>query len=44
LGDVYLKNNQPGKAMELYEKSLKLDPSKADVKKKLEEIKRNVKK
>jgi hypothetical protein len=32
------------KAMELYEKSLKLDPSKEGVKKKLEAIKRNAKK
>ena len=35
LADAYLRNNEPGRARQLYEKVLQLDPAKEAVKKKL---------
>jgi Tfp pilus assembly protein PilF len=44
LGDVYLKNQQGDKAIELYERSLQLDPKKTEVAEKLKKLRREKKK
>ena len=38
LGDVYLMNSKPDKAEEMYKKALELDPSKVEIKNKLEKL------
>ena len=43
LGDVYLKNRQYEKAMQMYERSLQLDPKKTEVAEKLKKLRREKK-
>ena len=38
LGDAYFKSNQPEKAVKMYKKALQLDPTKVEIKEKIESI------
>jgi tetratricopeptide (TPR) repeat protein len=38
LGDAYLKSNLNDKALDMYEKALKLEPEKVELKKKIEDL------
>ncbi|MBP1720093.1 MAG: tetratricopeptide repeat protein [Deltaproteobacteria bacterium] len=44
LGDAYLKNQQGDKAVQMYERSLQLDPKKTEVAEKLKKLHREKKK
>ena len=43
LGDAYLKKGNKKKALELYERALKLDPKKAELKNRIEGMKKELK-
>ena len=44
LGDAYLKDRQDDRAVQMYERSLQLDPKKTEVAEKLKKIRRDKKK